>query len=104
MAASVSADELENDLKSGSVLVVDVRRQVDYEADPGRIPGAERRDPAAVEGWAAELATGRPVVVYCVKGGQVSQSVADALSRAGARAAFLQGGIKAWTESGRTTG
>lgn len=104
MAASVPVEKLQQELESGSVLVVDVRRQADYEADTGRIPGAERRDPAAVDRWAAELATGRPVVVYCVKGGQVSQSVADALSRAGVPAAFLEGGIKAWKESGRSTG
>ncbi len=104
MASSISADQLETDLESGSVLLIDVRRQADYEADPGRIRSAARRDPAAVERWAAELPTDRPVVVYCVKGGQVSQSVADALSRAGARAAFLEGGVKAWKESGRPTG
>src|SRR5512141_739626 len=99
MTGSVSADLLEKELESGSVLVIDVRRQADFDADPGRIPGAERRDPAAVERWAAELTTGRPVVVYCVKGGQVSQSVAETLSRAGVRAAFLEGGVKAWRES-----
>jgi uncharacterized protein len=40
-------------------------------------------------------------VVYCVRGGAVSQSAAERLAKEGLQAMFLEGGLQAWTESGR---
>jgi rhodanese-related sulfurtransferase len=40
------------------------------------------------------------VVVYCVKGGSVSQSVTETLAGRGCRVKYLEGGIKAWREDG----
>ena len=40
-------------------------------------------------------------VVYCVKGGFVSQSVADKLQKNGLEAVFLEGGLNAWGENGQ---
>jgi hypothetical protein len=57
------------------------------------IRGALRRDPAAVEDWRRALPSGAHVVVYCVHGHEVSQSVAKAL---GAR--YLEGGIEHWDD------
>ncbi len=84
-----------------ALTLLDVRRKVDYEASPARIPGARWRDPEDVAQWCAELASGGTTVVYCVKGGAVSQSVADRLRGEGCDVFFLQGGLKAWTEGGR---
>jgi len=36
--------------------------------------------------------------VYCVKGGSVSQSIADQLKNKNYNVKFLEGGIKAWKE------
>lgn len=82
-------------------LLLDVRRKVDYDDAPRTIPGAGWRDPEAVDLWAAELSAGQPTVVYCVKGGSVSRSVSDRLQKKGIEAVFLEGGLKAWTDSGR---
>ena len=38
------------------------------------------------------------LVVYCVKGGSVSQSVADALQESHPGAKFLEGGILGWPD------
>ena len=38
------------------------------------------------------------MVVYCVRGGEVSQGVAKALRNAGMKAAYLEGGIAGWKE------
>ena len=40
------------------------------------------------------------VVLYCVKGGSVSQSVSDRLRRENVKACYVEGGLKAWRESG----
>lgn len=83
-------------------ILLDVRRKADYEAFPGRIPGASWRDPEKIDAWVRELPSGRPTVVYCVKGGSVSRSVVDRLHKEGREARFLEGGIKVWMENGHS--
>ena len=80
--------------------LLDVRRKADYEAEPGLIPGAAWRDPEQVESWSRELPQDRPVVVYCVKGGSVSQSITATLTGKQVNARFVEGGLKAWKEAG----
>lgn len=79
--------------------VLDVRRQADFEADDAKITGAIWKNPETVNEWADTL-KGKTVALYCVKGGSVSQSVADALAESGVDAAYLDGGIKAWKDAG----
>jgi len=43
------------------------------------------------------------VIVYCVKGGPVSQSTADRLAEKGFDVRYLQGGILAWNAAGNET-
>jgi rhodanese-related sulfurtransferase len=104
MRSLISPDELKRLLDSKSVTLIDVRREADYEAEPHLIPGAVWRNPEDVESWSRELPKGRPVVVYCVKGGSVSQSTTDTLARKQINACYVEGGLKAWKEaSGPTT-
>ena len=103
MATTVRPDELEPLLKTEGVLLLDVRRRTDYESEPGRIPGAEWRDPEQVTAWREGLSPDRRVVVYCVRGGSVSRSVTATLAEQGIPADYLEGGITAWKDSGRAT-
>jgi rhodanese-related sulfurtransferase len=84
---------------ASSPRVIDVRRASDYDADDTMIVGAVRRAPEDVELWRAELRPERPVVVHCMHGGEVSRTAAAALRRSGVAAAFLEGGIAAWTDA-----
>jgi Fe-Mn family superoxide dismutase len=81
-------------------VVVDVRKRPAFEAAPSMLPGAVWRDPRAVEQWAAELPSGRSLVVYCVHGHEVSQGVRDALRRRGVMAGIVEGGIEGWRAAG----
>jgi rhodanese-related sulfurtransferase len=81
-------------------VVIDVRRRPAFEADPLMLPGAVWRDPETVDQWSAEMPFGRPLVVYCVHGHEVSRSVRDALRRRGLAAGMLQGGIEGWRTAG----
>jgi len=56
-------------------VLVDVRIDEDYDADPRLLPASSRRDFKAVSTWAAEFA-GRHVVVICQRGQKLSQGVA----------------------------
>lgn len=103
MAHSINPQELKKRITGVEApILIDVRRQTDYEASPKKLPGAIRRDPAKIEDWIKDLPSGVPAVVYCVKGGSVSQSVADRMRKEGLDAVFLEGGIKAWTENNQS--
>ena len=81
-------------------LIVDVRREPAFAAGDRIIVSAIRRTPEAIEEGSYGVWSGRPVVVYCVRGREVSQNVALQLRDAGIDAAYLEGGIEAWTEVG----
>ena len=99
MEPSIRPEKLKKILEEGSVLLLDVRRKADYDADPGTIPGAAWRNPEQVEIWSHEIPKDQRVVVYCVKGGSVSQSITAALVKKDIQACYVQGGLKAWKES-----
>lgn len=83
--------------------VIDVRLKEDFDADPVLIPDATWRDPNAIDAWAKELSPGAPVVVYCVRGHWVSQSVTKKLRDLGLEVSQLTGGIEAWKAAGKPT-
>jgi rhodanese-related sulfurtransferase len=103
MTTTIAPDELDRRLKTEDMILLDVRRRADRDVDPAGIPGAAWRDPEGVGDWSGALPRDRQVVVYCVRGGSVSQSITAALSEKGIRAGFLEGGITAWKASGRET-
>lgn len=83
-------------------LVIDVRRAGVFEQAGTMIPDAAWRDPAQVDGWAAELPADREVLVYCVYGHEVGRRTAMRLRSLGIDARFLEGGIDAWQAAGRS--
>jgi uncharacterized protein len=86
---------------SETVTLLDVRRKADYQANPNTIKGAVWRDPEKIGDWVKQLPAGQRTLVYCFKGGSVSQSVTDRLRAEGLEAVFLDGGLKHWIESGQ---
>jgi rhodanese-related sulfurtransferase len=80
--------------------LLDVRRAEDRAKAPGGLPGAVWLDPAAVADWGAGLPAGQEVVLYCVRGGSVSNSVLDALLARGLKARHIEGGLEAWQAAG----
>lgn len=99
---SIDAPRLAEMLAQGGVTLLDVRRRADREAAPGMIPGAIWRDPEQVEQWAGEVTKDARTVIYCVRGGSVSQSVRNKLLEKGLAVAYLDGGLQAWTEHEKT--
>ncbi|MGL4198399.1 MAG: chromate resistance protein ChrB domain-containing protein [Allorhizobium sp.] len=76
-------------------VLIDVRTDDDFEADPRQIPGSCRRSLEDVSSWASELIHG-PVVVICQKGKKLSHGVAAYLRTGGISAEVLEGGFEAW--------
>lgn len=98
MERSIKASDLKTQL--GKVTLIDVRRKADLDADTSKLPGASWHDPEQIEAWADQLPRDREVVLYCVRGGSVSNSVLDNLRGKGVSARYIEGGIVAWKEIG----
>jgi len=99
MAKSISVQRLQQLLnEKEKPCLLDVRRQSDYKAAPQKIETARWKDPEKLDEWVDSIPKDQDVVVYCVKGGSVSQSVADNLHNRRYQVSFLDGGIKAWNE------
>jgi len=84
-------------------LLLDVRRQPAFEADPRFAAGATWRDPFAVAEWSRFLPRHRPVVVYCVHGHEISRNACSALRSEGVDARYLEGGLEGWRAAGGPT-
>ena len=82
-------------------VLLDVRTEEDFAADPRSLPGAVRRDWRTASTWTSEYA-GRSVIVVCHRGLKLSQGVAAWLRYAGIQAEALEGGFEAWAVAGTT--
>lgn len=104
MQRTISSRELRSLIDGRSAVdVIDVRKSHDYSADPALIPGARHLLPEQVDDWLDELARDREVIVYCVHGHAVSNTVLDRLLSAGYRARLVDGGLEAWKQAGGET-
>ena len=100
MSRTINAQEFKSILDNKNVTVIDVCRKEDYSADSNTIPGSFWLDPAQIGTWCETLPADKEVVLYCVRGGSVSNSVVDTLQAKGLQARFIEGGITAWTDAG----
>jgi rhodanese-related sulfurtransferase len=97
---SISADKLARLLGTPkSPIIIDVREDDAFAADPRLLPGSSHRDYATAAVWAAEYA-GQSVTVTCQKGKKLAEGTAAWLRHAGAQAEVLEGGFEAWRDAG----
>ena len=100
---SISSDKLARLIGTPACpVLIDVRLDEDFTADPRLIPGTRRRNHLTVAEWSPEF-SGRSVVVICKRGQKLSEGVAAWLRHAGAAAEVLEGGKEAWTKAGLPT-
>ena len=92
----ITVGELQSARDGDKLVVLDVRLEEDYAADPVLIPGALYRNPEAIREWSPSLPRDAKIVVYCVKGRWVSQKAAVYLDEQGYDVYSLEGGIEAW--------
>lgn len=98
MERSIKVQDLKGSLNS--IILIDVRRKADLDTDTMKLPGAVWYDPEQIETWSAQLPKDKEVVLYCVRGGSVSNGVLDHLRGKGITARFIEGGIVAWKDAG----
>jgi rhodanese-related sulfurtransferase len=83
-------------------VLVDVRTEDDFKANPRLIPSSMRRPHSVPSEWAGEF-TGRSAVVICQKGAKVSQGVAAWLRHSGVPADGLEDGFEGWRKANLPT-
>ncbi len=97
---SISPDKLLKLIGTpASPTIIDVRISEDFAADARLVPGAVRRDFAAVADWGPTFA-GQSAVVVCQKGQKVSEGVAAWLRQLGVEAEILDSGAQGWAAAG----
>jgi rhodanese-related sulfurtransferase len=96
---SISADKLSRLIGTAHTpVLIDVRIDEDFDADPRVIPGSIRRSHLNTQEWAAPL-TGRSVIVICQKGHKLSEGAAAWLRHSGVAAESLEGGFLGWQQA-----
>src|SRR5262249_47265714 len=101
--ARISPEDLAAKLVAGeAVFIVDLRSQVDVDAEPMMIRGAVHMAPAMLENGHVELPHDPEVVLYCTRPNEaMSARVALLLRKQGvARIRPLAGGFHAWKAGG----
>jgi rhodanese-related sulfurtransferase len=93
---TISSEKLSRLIGTPSApIVIDVRTEEDFEADPLLIPASMRRSHADVALWSPAFA-GKEVIAVCHHGAKLSHGVAAWLRHAGADAETLEGGFEGW--------
>jgi rhodanese-related sulfurtransferase len=96
---SISSDKLSRLIGTANApVLIDVRIDEDFAADPRLIPGAMRRSHHNIQDWAAGLA-GQSVVVICQKGEKLSEGTAAWLRHNTIAAETLEGGQLGWNKA-----
>jgi len=99
MLRSIKPEEFKT-IKDEAAALLDIRRDNDYEASEEIVPGAIWKDPSKIDEWIASVPKEGQVVIYCVRGGGVSNSVVDRLQDDGINAQFIEGGIEGLKSAG----
>lgn len=99
MSRSIKAEDFMS-LKGQTAALLDIRRDDDFKNSNEIIPGATWYDPAKIDEWMDAVPKEGQVVIYCVRGGGVSNSVVDRLQADGINAQFIEGGIEGLKEAG----
>ncbi len=99
MLRSIKPEEFMS-IKNDAAAVLDIRRDSDYDMAEDIIPGATWKDPAKIDDWIGSVPKQGQVIIYCVRGGGVSNSVVDRLHAEGIDAQFIEGGIEGLKSAG----
>lgn len=93
---TISSDKLARLIGTAHTpVLIDVRTEADFAADPRLIPGAVRRHHEDAAEWGEEFA-GRSLIVVCLRGQKLAQGTAAWLRHVDVEAEVLEGGFEGW--------
>lgn len=105
---NLTVEQAAEEIEGGEALLVDIR-EPDERETTGAIPGAVTAPRGMLEFWAdptsayhrEEFDPGRRIVLHCASGGRSALAAATLQELGYTNVAHMDGGIKAWKESGR---
>ena len=101
MNKTITPAELRSRIESGeNITLLDLRKQADFDADPVLIPGAVKLDPSKVAEWEDIVPGKANTVIYCARGGSISQSIQKHFEQKGISVPYIEGGFEAWKSIG----
>ena len=93
---TISADKLARLIGTANMpVLIDVRTEEDFAADPRLIPGAVRRRHEDAADWGEQF-SGRSAIVVCLRGQKLAQGTAAWLRHVHVEAEALEGGFEGW--------
>jgi rhodanese-related sulfurtransferase len=96
---SIKSDKLSRLVGTANApIIVDVRNEEDFAADPRLIPASLKRSHQTVADWGQEFAR-KSVAVVCHHGAKLSEGAAAWLRQLGSDAINVEGGFVAWEEA-----
>lgn len=87
----------------GDAVVLDLRRNADYDKDTLTMPSARRFDPDKIAEWSGALPKDKEILLFCAHGRSISNASVDYLTQAGYKARLVPGGFDAWKDAGGAT-
>lgn len=99
--ARLTPEELMEKMQRGEpMVIVDLRNQMEFEADPGKLPGAIRMAPEELRQRAAEIPLDRDVILYCTCPNEATSARVALLLRSHGvkRVRPLFGGLDGWRD------
>jgi rhodanese-related sulfurtransferase len=105
---NLTIEQAAEEIEAGEAVVVDIREPEERESS-GYIPGAVAAPRGMLEFWAdptsayhrEEFDPGRRVILHCASGGRSALAAATLQDLGYTNVAHMDGGAKAWKESGR---
>ena len=106
---SLSVEQAATEFEGGEAMIVDLREPEEREAN-GYIPGAVAAPRGMLEFWADpsspyhrdEFEPSKRTLLHCASGGRSALAAATLKELGYTNVAHMDGGIKAWAESGRS--
>lgn len=88
--------------QSDSAVILDLRRDSDYDKDTVSIPSARRLHPDKIAEWSGSLPKDKEILLFCAHGRSISNASVDYLTKNGYKARLIAGGIDGWRDAGGT--
>lgn len=85
------------------MVILDLRRNADYDKDTLTMPAARRLDPDKIAEWSSTLPKDKEILLFCAHGRSISNASVDYLTKNGYKARLVAGGFDGWKDEGGAT-
>lgn len=86
-----------------AAVILDLRRNSDYDKDTLTMPAARRFDPDKIAEWSGALPKDKEILLFCAHGRSISNASVDYLTKNGYKARLVAGGFDGWKDAGGAT-